>query len=83
MPCWRGLEYADCISKTAFDGEAPFLKTWGVWSTPSLPLLPSPLWHRVVVPVGVPSIGQIDLFKNQSYLIGPYTNKNNNNKKNL
>ena len=25
------------------DSEAPVLKLWGMWSTPSLPLLPGPL----------------------------------------
>ena len=25
------------------DGEAPALKIWEMWSTPSLPLIPSPL----------------------------------------
>ena len=25
------------------DGEAPALEIWGMWSTPSLPLLPGPL----------------------------------------
>ena len=34
------------------------------------PLLPVPLWPIVVLPVRVPSMGQIDLFKNYSYLIG-------------
>ena len=54
---------------------------------PSLPLLPDPLRLKVVAPVRVPFIGQIDLFKNYSYLIessGPFlTNslKNNNTKK--
>ena len=25
------------------DGKAPVLELWGMWNTPSLPLLPSPL----------------------------------------
>ena len=33
------------------DGEALFLELWGMWSIPSLPLLPSSLWLGVVVPV--------------------------------
>ena len=33
----------------------------------SLPLLPSPLWHRELVPVSITSLGQIYLFKNYSY----------------
>ena len=36
----------------------------GVWSTSLLPLLPGPLWPGTVVPVRVPSIDQIDVFKN-------------------
>ena len=27
-----------------YDGEAPVLEMWVVWSTPSLPLLPYPLF---------------------------------------
>ena len=34
-----------------FDGEVSvMLELWGMWSTPSLPLLPSLLWPGVVVP---------------------------------
>ena len=36
--------------------------SWGLWSTPSLPLLSDPLWPKVVVPVTVPSVGQVELF---------------------
>ena len=50
-------------------GEAPILKLSVVWSTPSLPLLPSPLWPRVVVLVRVSSMGRIDLFEHYSYKI--------------
>ena len=33
------------------DGEVPvILELWGMWSTPSLPLTPGPLWPGVVVP---------------------------------
>ena len=39
-------------------------------STSSLLLLPGPLKLEVVVPVGVSSVGQIDMFKNYLYLIG-------------
>ena len=49
---------------------------WWVWITPSLPSLPGPLWPRVVVPVRVPSMGQKDLFRNNSYSIGPCAKKN-------
>ena len=43
------------------DGEAPvMLELWGMRSTPSLPLLPCPLWPGVVAPDGVLSMGQIE-----------------------
>ena len=35
----------------------------GVWSTPSQPLLPGPLCHRIAVLVWLQSIRQIDQFK--------------------
>ena len=44
------------------DGKALALVFWGIWSTPSLPSLPGPLWPRVVVPHRVLSMGQIELF---------------------
>ena len=43
------------------DGEAPVLEPWGMWNTYSLPLFLGPLWPGVVVPVRVPSMGQIEL----------------------
>ena len=44
------------------DGEAPvLLKLWGMRSATSLPLLPCPLWPRVVAPDRVLFIGQIEL----------------------
>ena len=44
------------------DGEVPvILQLWEMWSTPSFPLLPDPLWHRVVAPDKVLSMGQIEL----------------------
>ena len=44
------------------DGEVPVvLELWGVRSTPSLPLLPGPLWPGVVAPDGVLSVGWIEL----------------------
>ena len=43
------------------DGEAPALKIWGMQSTLLLPLLPGPLWPRVVVSDRVLSMGQIEL----------------------
>ena len=46
-----------------------------MWSTPSLLLLLGALWNRVVVPVRVPSMSQIELFENYLYSIGPCTKK--------
>ena len=58
----RGRE--SCVwHKTASDGEVSVLEILGVLSTPSLLLLPGPHWLEVVVPVKVPSVGQIDLSK--------------------
>ena len=42
-----------------FDGEAPALEIWGMWSTPLLPLLPDPLWLEVVSPDRALSMGQM------------------------
>ena len=40
------------------DGEVPaMLELWGMRSTPSLPLLPGPLWPGVVAPDRALSIG--------------------------
>ena len=55
---------------TARESKAPVLDIWGMWRTASLPLFRGPIWLSVVVPVQVPSIRQIDLFKNYSYSIG-------------
>ena len=38
------------------------LEIWEMWSTASLPLLPGPLWPRVVAPDRILSMGQIELF---------------------
>ena len=35
---------------------------WGVWITSSLLFLPGPLWHKMVAPDRVLSMGQIELF---------------------
>ena len=44
------------------DGEVPImLKLWGIQSTPSLLSLPGPLWHGLVAPERVLSMGQIAL----------------------
>ena len=59
------VKYIDCISAEELnspnrcpgydvkpsDGEAPVLELWGMWSTPSLLLLPCPLWTRVPAPM--------------------------------
>ena len=37
------------------------LELWGMWSTPSLSLLPGPLWPRMVAPDKVLCMGQIEL----------------------
>ena len=44
------------------DGKAPVFEFWGVWSTPSLPLIPRPPWPEMAVPFRSPSMGQIELF---------------------
>ena len=44
-----------------YDGEASVLEPWRILSTPSLWLLPGPLWSRVVVAVRLPSMGQVEL----------------------
>ena len=38
------------------------LEIRGMWSTPSLSLLPGPIWPRVVAPERVLSMSQIELF---------------------
>ena len=40
-----------------------------ILNTPSLSLLPGPLWPGIVVPVWISSMGQIALFQNYWYLI--------------
>ena len=42
------------------DSETPALEIWGIRSTPSLPLLPGPLWLGVVASDRVLSMGQIE-----------------------
>ena len=67
------VEYTDCTSAEGqdptpnecpgydtkqSDGEVPaVLELWGMWSTPSLPLLPGPLWSEVVAPDRALSMG--------------------------
>ena len=44
------------------DGEVPaVLELWGMWSTPSLLLLPGPLWPGVVAPDRALSRGKKEL----------------------
>ena len=44
------------------DGEVPAVpELWGMQSTPSLPLLPGPLWPGVVAPERALSMGEIEL----------------------
>ena len=45
------------------DSEASVMvELWGMWSSPSLPLLPAPLWPEVVAPGRVLSMRQTELF---------------------
>ena len=45
------------------DGEAlVILELWGMWSTPSLPSFPGPLWTEAVAPDRVLSLGQTKQF---------------------
>ena len=37
------------------------LELWGMWTTPSLPSLPGPLWLGIVAPDWALSMGQIEL----------------------
>ena len=54
---------------TLNDGEDPGFKICGVQSAPSLLLTPGLLYPGVEIPVRVPSMGQINLFKNCLYSI--------------
>ena len=40
-----------------------FTMIWEMWSIYSLALLPGPLWHGILVTVGVRSMGQINVLK--------------------
>ena len=63
LPLCRGVrpppnECPGCDSKQS-DGKAPvMLELWGMQSTPSLLLLPCPLWPGVVAPDRVLCMGQ-------------------------
>ena len=70
------VEYIECFSAEEWhlppqrvswfntkqsDGEIPaILKLWGMWSTPSLPLLPGPPWPGVVASDRVLTMGQTE-----------------------
>ena len=71
------LEYTKCISPDVQDSpnECPgcdtkqpngetqvMLELWGIWSTPSLSLLPAPLWSGLVAPDKVLSMTQMEPF---------------------
>ena len=74
----RAVENTDCICEERVrpsppnecpeydikpsDGEAPEMEPWGMWSTPSLPLLLDPLWPGVVASDRVLSMGQNEHF---------------------
>ena len=73
----EAVEYTNCISAEGKDSpnecpgysikqsnrEAPeVMELWGMWSTPLLPLLPGPLWPRVVAPDRALSMSQKELF---------------------
>ena len=60
---YRIFDYISGYDIKPGDGVAPVLELWGMWSTPSLQLLPVPPWPIMVVPVRFPSIGQIELGK--------------------
>ena len=61
------VEFTDCNKCLVYDtkksdDEVMVLEIWGMWSTLLLPLLPSPLWPRVVALDRILSMGQIELF---------------------
>ena len=58
---------------TVSDSETPVLV---LSSTPSLLLFPGPLWPKMVIPVRILSMNQIDLFANDCYSMELCTKKN-------
>ena len=76
-PCQQGSKYADYILCRGVrlpkcgvlgmilnsESQALVLEIRGVWNTPSLPLLPDSFGSRVVGPVMMSFMGQIDVFK--------------------
>ena len=51
-----------------YNGEASVLELWRMWSTPTLPLLPDPLWPKILWSVRVLSMEQIEPFYHLLYL---------------
>ena len=75
-----------CITKTkkevfwvwhdiSFHGVAPVLGIRGLEGSHSLPLPSDPFWPRLVIHFKVPSMGQIDQFKDYSYSIAIFKEK--------
>ena len=58
----KTLNECPAYDTKASDGEALASELWGMWSTPSLPSLPGPLWPGVVAPDRVLSMSQKELF---------------------
>ena len=52
------------LDKIVTDGEAPVLELREKWTTSSLPLLLSPLWPWLLVPVKIQCMSQIESFNN-------------------
>ena len=51
-----------CFDTKQSDGEVPvMIELWGLWSIPSLPLLPGPFWSGEIALDRVLSISQIEL----------------------
>ena len=61
------LSIAICTQLYGFKYSCLILEIWGVRYILSLPLLPGPLWPGVVIPITVPNMSQIDLFKSYLY----------------
>ena len=45
------------MTQKQFDGEVPVMELRGMWSTPSLPSLPGPLWPCMIAHNRVLSMG--------------------------
>ena len=63
MHLCRSCEYLEHDSRPS-----DVLGLWQMWSTHSLSLLRGPLWPRVVIPIRVLSMGQIELLNYLWYL---------------